>query len=138
MSTTEVNDFLASSSGSKHPGFAFTAIGDTCKGVISEEPRIIDVPVLGKQGETAKKMVIAVTNDAGETMALWVKRGQMAQAIQEAITAAGAPGLEVGGKIAVRFAEERDTGKPSKLKVFVAQYQAPNPVPAATDMSDLL
>ena len=133
---SEVTDFLASSAGSKHPGFKFENIGDTIKGVVSEQPRVLDVSVLGKPGETERKMVVAVTDEGGDTWALWVKRSQMAQAINDAIEAAGSSGLEVGGRLAVKFSEERDTGKPSKMKVFTAQYQPPTPAPVG--VADLL
>lgn len=137
MSTTEVDEFLKSSSGSKHPAYKFNEIGDTCKGVIVEDPRIVERPNLN-DGQPEKQLVLAVTDDDGNTFALWVRRGQMAQAIDEAVTQAGAAGLALGGKIAVRFDEKRDTGKPSPLKVFKAQYQAPPAAAVSLGENDLL
>lgn len=135
MSTTEVNQFLGESSGEKHPAFKFAEIGDTIKGVIAEQPKVVDVDNIGKPG-TTKKLVIALTDDQGETWSVWVRAGFMASAIQDAIKAVGAPGLEVGGRLAVRFSEKRDTGKPSPAHIFVAQYQAP--AAAAVNPDDLL
>lgn len=136
MSTQEVNDFLASSSGSQHPAFKFAHVGDKISGVISEVPRVIDRPNLN-DGKPEKQMVLAVTTDDGTTFAVWVRRGFMAQAIQDALTNAGAPGLEVGGRIGILYSEDRDTKKPNPAKVFKAQYQAPAPQAVGVD-ADLL
>jgi hypothetical protein len=124
---TDVADFLASSTGSRHTPFKFSAIGDTLKGVIAEPPVVIDMPKIDGGG-TERKLVIAVTQDDGNTFALFVKRGFMAQAIHEATVEAGVAGLAVGGQLAVRYSEDRDTGKPSKAKIFAAQYKPANAV----------
>jgi hypothetical protein len=134
MSTTDVNDFLNATGGDKHPGFKFSKIGDTCKGVIAEQPRVIEVPSLSKPGQTEKKLVIAIRTGEGDDsiFSVWAK-GQMASAIKQAIVAANAPGLQVGGTLAVQYSEDRDTGKVQPLKVYRAQYKAPPAEPVKLD-----
>lgn len=122
--TDEASDFLKQSAGDLHPGFKFAAIGDTLKGVICEQPKVVETPHL-QTGTPEKKLVVAVKDDNDEVWALWIKRGFLARAVNDAVEDAGANGLAEGGTIAVRFSEERDTGKPSKAKVFEAKYQPP-------------
>lgn len=135
----EVEDFLddaAPYDGEKHPGFKFSAIGDTLKGKIVERPRVLQVDKMGAPGTKVTKMVVAVTDDAGATWALWVEaRKPMAQAIKEACDKAEVKGLAEGGTIAIRFTEEKDTGKGNPLKIFSAAYQPPV---QTTDVDSLL
>lgn len=134
---TDVADFLGQNApfdGEKHPGFKFTSIGDTLKGVIVEQPRVVEVDKIGNPGVKEKKLVVAVRDDSSNTWALWAK-GNMAAAIHEACQAASVPGIAEGGTIAVRFTETKDTGKGNPLKIFKAAYQPPV---ATTDVGDLL
>jgi hypothetical protein len=131
---TEVSDFLKSSSGDLHPGFKFENVGDTIRGTICEEPRVVETPNLS-DGKPEKKLVVAVQTDAGETWSVWIRRGFMARAINDAIEAAGTTGLAEGGQIAVKYSEDRDTGKPSKAKIFVAKYTPP--APSTVSVNDL-
>lgn len=132
---TEVNEFLKSSSGDLHPGFKFAAIGDTIKGRICEAPKVVETPNLNT-GNPEKKLVLAVETEEGETWSVWIRRGFLARAVNEAIEAAGATGLAEGGTIAIRYSEDRDTGKPQPAKVFVAKYQPP--AASAVSVDDLL
>lgn len=135
MTDTEVSDFLRSSSGDLHPGFKFATIGDTIKGVICEPPRVVETPNL-KDGTPEKKLVLAVQTGEDETWSVWVRRGFMARAVNEALEAAGVDGIAEGGTIAIRYSEDRDTGKPQPAKVFVAKYQPP--AAPTTSVDDLL
>lgn len=132
---TEVSEFLRSSSGDLHPGFKFANIGDTIKGQIVEAPKVVETPNL-KDGTPEKKLVLAVQTEEGETWSVWVRRGFMARAVNDAIAEAGAAGVAEGGTIAIRYSEDRDTGKPQPAKVFVAKYQPP--APSAVSVDDLL
>ncbi len=135
----EVEDFLDDSApfdGEKHPGFKFSTIGDTLKGVIVERPRVLDVDKMGSPGTKIRKMVVAVRDDGGATWALWVEaRKPMAAAIKEACEKVSVRGLAEGGTLAVRFTEEKDTGKGNPLKIYSAAYQPPV---AETSVDDLL
>lgn len=134
---TDVANFLDDNTpfdGEKHPGFKFSNIGDTIKGLIVERPRVVDVDKIGAPGVKEKKLVVAVRDDNGNTWALWAK-GNMAAAIKDACTKANVAGIAEGGTIAVRFQDEKDTGKGNPLKVFTAAYQAPV---QTTSVDDLL
>lgn len=120
---TNVDDFLARSSGDLHPAFKFTNIGDTLAGTIVEEPRTVTTPNIQTKAPE-EKLIVAVQDDAGNVWALWVKSGFMARALHAATKSAGAR-LAQGGKLVVRFSEERDTGKPQPAKVFEAIYKPP-------------
>lgn len=132
MTNTDVNDFLQSSAGDLHPGFKFANVGDTIKGVICEEPKVVETPNLN-DGKPEKKLVVAVQTEDGETWSVWVRRGFMARAINDAIEVAGVAGLAEGGTIAIKYSEDRDTGKPSKAKIFVAKYTPPAPSTVSVD-----
>jgi hypothetical protein len=86
----------------------------------------------------------AVPNDDG-VRAIYVK-GQMQQAVREAIRQAGAPGLEVGGRLAVTYVRD---GEPPQRgmnapKEYTAQYvsaanvalTSDQPAPAAAPLTN--
>lgn len=130
--STDVNDFLKSSAGELHPGFKFENIGDTVKGVICEPPKVVETPNLNN-GNLEKKLVLAVQVEDGNIWAVWIRKGFLARAVNDAVEAAGASGIAEGGTIAVRYVEDRDTGKPSKAKVFEAKYQPPTAPTVSTN-----
>ncbi len=126
MTDTDVSDFLRSSAGDLHPAFKFSAVGDTVKGVICEPPKVVETPNLNN-GNLEKKLVLAVKGEDGNTWAVWVRKGFLARAVNDAIEAAGATGIAEGGTIAIKYSEDRDTGKPQPAKVFLAKYTPPAP-----------
>lgn len=123
---TDVSTFLDSAGGSKYPAFKFENIGDTLAGEIIDTPKIIQRPNLN-DGTPEDNLVINIRTTDGHEFTLWVRRGFLAGAISDAVKAAGAAGLEAGGKLGVRYTESRDTGKPKPARVFTAQYQPPTP-----------
>jgi hypothetical protein len=62
---------------------------------------------------------------------LYVKK-QMQQAVRTAVVQANATGLEVGGTLAVQWADETPPEQPgmSPMKIYVAQYAPPAPATA--------
>lgn len=132
---TDVASFIAENSGGVYPAFSFKAIGDTIKGEIAEPVKIVEHDNYSKTGKE-QSLVIAVTTDDGDTFSVWARK-QMLGAIGDAVKLAtgGKTEMVVGARIAVRFAEERDTGKGNPLKVFTAQYQAPT---SGVDVGSLL
>jgi hypothetical protein len=116
--------------------FKFQAVGDKAVGTIT---------YIGQWQERTNKFngrieqVTKIVIDAdGDELAIWpVKGSRMAQAIGEAAMAAGAKTLEVGGKLAVAYASDRDTGKPQPMKWFEAKYEPPVGAAAPVDASDL-
>jgi len=123
---SEVNDFLRESRMSKYPNATFERVGDSITGVVASPPRIID-------SQFGKALVVDLANDSysegGRT--LWIKQGQMAAAIADAC---GDDGLAEGGRLTVVFTGEKDTGKPSPLKEYAAQYEPPR---AKVDMRSI-
>jgi hypothetical protein len=130
--SSDVKDFLDNSSGERHPAFKFAAIGDHISGVIAETPRVVETPNLNTQ-LPEKKLVLAVTTDDGQTFSVWVRAGFLARAVNDALNKAEVEGLEEGGRIGIRYSENRDTGKPQPAKVFEAEYRAPAPAKVGVD-----
>lgn len=120
--------------GEKSEALKFPTLGTTHRGTISKEPKVIETEdKFGKNGgRPVQKLLVTLTIE-GTEYALWVQ-GQMRQAIKEAIDAAGR-GLAVGGVLAVKYAEDKDTGKPQPMKVYRAKYEPPAPA-AAPDVDD--
>ncbi len=122
--TQAADQFLEESSiGDSYPAFKFTSVGDTVSGTILGDPKPVTRPSLN-DGTPEQQLPINIeTADGPKTV--WVRKGFMAGAISDAVKAAGATGLRDGGKLAVKFTELRDTGKPQPAKVFSAKYEAP-------------
>jgi hypothetical protein len=113
----DVGDFLNEARGSRYPAATFAKVGDSVVGVIVGTPKVVDT-------QYGKRLLVDLENAAyaegGQTV--WIKAGPMGQAVAEAV---GGHGLAEGGKLMIVFTEERDTGKPSPLKIFEAQYEVP-------------
>lgn len=113
-------------------GLFFDVVGAKVIGVITATPRrqetkygerlVVELRV--QEGSTAKKGEKGAEGSVlvGEDVTLWVRPGPMAQALRDAVSQAGAKGLTEGDTLAVKLTEEQDIGKPSKLKVYKAQY----------------
>ena len=131
------------SAGKFCPSVVFEQIGATIVGAIIDEPRILvtredngkDVENLiinleamsgtkirtGKKGE---RVDVAV----GDQVSVWLKPGQIARAVQEALTVAKADGLAEGGILAIQYYAEGDQPKDQKLsppKLYNSEYKAP-------------
>jgi hypothetical protein len=120
MSMT-ADDFAAPSGTS----FKFETVGDTITGVVT---------YVGPFQERTNKFngreehVAHIGIDVdGETLYIWpVKGSSMAQAIAEALRESGAGTLNPGDELAVRYAENIDTGKPQPMKKFRAKHTPTN------------
>lgn len=92
-----------------------------------------------KIGKTVTSFKLVLEDANGKKIAVYPEKGsQMARAIGEAITAAGAVELQAGGRLGVRYDRNEDVGKASPMHVFVAQYQPPVNSTATRTASDLL
>jgi hypothetical protein len=67
---------------------------------------------------------------------LFVSSRRMREAIRDAVQAAGAKFIEVGGKLAVQFTERPDDGTENPPKFYAAQYKRPEP--QAVSAADLI
>ncbi|WP_112469440.1 hypothetical protein [Streptomyces triticisoli] len=146
------DDFLM---GGSIPSAKFPTIGTTIGGQITTQPTVeqqrdytTGEPKFWDDGKPQMQMVVtlatsdrdpAVQDDDG-TRRLYVK-GQLKNAIAQAVRAAGARGLEVGGRLAVTYVRDGERKNPrfNAPKEFTAQYvpaanvalHTPDPAPAA-------
>lgn len=121
----------------------FTSVGDYVKGYIMRPPDMQQVrdlntkaPKFWDDGKPQMQMRITLMTDERDPedvdddgqRALYVK-GVMQRALADAVRAAKAPGLQVGGKLMVTYTGD---GKPSGKgmnapKLYECKYRAPEP-----------
>jgi len=122
-----VNDLGAPSGNS----FKFEKLGDTVEGeiVYVGEPQ---ERINKFNGNTERVVKIGLGVDGEEDpVYVWPVVGtQMAQAIAEAVRAAGLSELVEGQKLKLGYVEDKDTGKPQPMKVFKALVTAGASAPA--------
>lgn len=105
--------------------FKFAAVGDTVKGVLTYVPEAAEEQVNKFTGAHEKVIKLLLATDDGDRT-IWPRVGSpMAQAIGDAVRAAGCDALEIGGTLAVRYSDDKDTGKPQPLKLYTAKYEPP-------------
>lgn len=92
----------------------FDDLDDNHAGFITKEPKWQEDPY-----DSAKEVLIVMLADKGLTYELRV-RSQMVDAVLDAVTAAGAESLEVGGYLSVTF-----YGYKGQLKLYKATYEPP-------------
>jgi len=134
----EANDYLM---GGGTTSAKFAEVGDTVSGSIARKPELQQqrsfedgTPLTWDDGSPRQQIkVILQTKDRDDEddngeRAIYLK-GALLKAVQSAVKKAGAKGLEVGGKLAVKFT---GTAAPVKkglsgAKEYVAKYEAPDP-----------
>lgn len=145
---SDPNDWLAGNAGgSGYPSMKFKDVGDYVAGKIVGTPRVVDGKNL--DGEDEQSLVVdlevskakgvvslgdGVEGDAAEQthVSVWCKKGGMARAVRDAISTAGARGLEDGGTFAVvhsELGEQKKVGW-NKPKLYTAEYKSPTPAVA--------
>jgi hypothetical protein len=138
---SEQSSWFKKSAGKSYPSVAFEQIGAVVVGHIIDEPRIVLtkdddgnevenllVNVTASQGtniragKAAERQAVTV----GDQVSVWLKPGQIARAVAEALTTAKADGLAEGGTLAIQYYAdgERKPGK-SAPKLYNAEYKAP-------------
>lgn len=135
-----VNDLLNGSSGP--PAFKFANIGDTARGVITrtEVAQVRDFktnqPRVYPDGNPIMQIVITIRPDGSDEETRIFCKQAAKEAIRDAVAAAGATGLEIGGRIAVQYSGDEPPEQPglTAKKQFVAQYQAPVVAVSANDL----
>lgn len=147
MTITDPNDFLLSSG---VPSFKFDAIGATAKGPIvsldMQQQRDFNtgLGLTWDNGDPKQQLRIVLITDLRDNdqdnghRAVYVK-GQMQQAVRDAIKTAGAQKIEVGGTLAVRYDSDGDPPKKglNAPKQYRAKYEPPTPATNAVDADDL-
>lgn len=150
MTTTyDPNDFLLAGG---VPSFKFDSIGAVAKGPIvsldmqQQRDFTSGDPQWWDDAKTQPKMqlriVLATDQHDGDQdnghRAIYVK-GQMQQAVRDAIKKAGAQKIEVGGTLAVKYDSDGEPPKPklNAPKLYVAKYEPPTATTTAVDADDL-
>jgi hypothetical protein len=140
---SEQSSWFKKSAGKFCPSVTFEEIGATIVGTIIDEPRILvtkdddnkDVENLivnletmpgtkirtGKKGERVDVM-------PGDQVSVWLKPGQIARAVAEALSVAKADGLAEGGTLAIQYyavGPQPANPKLSPPKLYNCEYKAP-------------
>lgn len=140
--TQDANDFLM---GGGVKSAKFEKIGTVVKGTIVTKPELQQQrdPKDGKpqtwdDGKPKQQVKVVLQTEQRDDAeddgrrAIYVK-ANMLKAVQEAVKAAGAKGLEVGGVLAVKYV--KDGEKKNKAfnapKLYAAKYEAPDPMAVA-------
>ena len=139
--TQDANDFLM---GGGVKSAKFEKPGSKVSGTIARKPELQQQrdfdsgkPLTWDDGQPRQqvKVILATAErddeeDNGER-ALYLKGGLL-KSVQAAIKAAGEKGLAVGGKLAVKYTKDGEKkGKLNPPKLYVAKYEAPDPMAAA-------
>lgn len=138
---SDQSSWFRHSAGKTYPSVAFETHGAVIVGRIEDEPRV--VVTKDDNGTDVENLVINVVAMQGtniragkaaerqavtpnDMVSIWLKPGNIARAVFEAIKTAGATGLAEGGTLAIQYYGdgERKPGK-SAPKLYNAQYQAP-------------
>jgi hypothetical protein len=134
------NDLL--NGGGGPPAFKFEKIGDTAKGRITNlaTSQVTDFktqePKFYNDGNPIMQIVITMQpDDNAEEFRVFVKP-KAKIAIREAVQAAEASGLEVGGMLALQYSGDEPAQQVglSPTKLFTAQYKAPVAAIASGDL----
>ncbi|ARQ95507.1 hypothetical protein I5G81_gp68 [Mycobacterium phage Shandong1] len=118
----------------------FKTYGDTVGGVITVEPEQrqqtdlnTNEPLTWKDGSPRMQLVVTVQTDLNDPeiedddglRRLFVK-GEMRKAVQKAVIAAGAKGLDVGGELHVTYVGDGEKkGNLTPPKLYTAKYTKP-------------
>ena len=148
----DVNDFLMSSGVTS---FKFDTVGKTAKGTVLsldlQQQRDLKTkdPKFWDQEKTQPMMQLRIVlqtddrdpekpDDDGHR-ALYAK-GNMQNAIREAIKAAGRDKIEEGGTLAVKYEKDgkSETAGFNPPKEYIAQYKPPETSPTSVSTDDLL
>lgn len=78
------------------------------------------------QGDPKMQIVVPMIDQAGNEQTLYVSSPRMKKAIGAAMTAAGAPDIQVGGVLTVTFTALEQGKGAQPAKAFTASYQAPS------------
>lgn len=145
MNLPDADSFLM---GGGTPSAKFPTIGTSITGTVTREPEVLQQtdfdsgkPLFWDDGKPKlqARVVLATTErdsqipDDDGTRAVYVK-GQLQKAVAQAVRAAGAARLEVGGRLTVTYtADGERKGKLNPPKIFTAKFERPDPVAQAAD-----
>jgi hypothetical protein len=128
MTTIDMSQYARSGD-----GFKFENVGDTLAGeIVQVKPPEVRTSKFTGKDETV--MAVTIRTEDGDEFSIWPRLApfsSMGGAIADA-TAEHGHQLKVGGRLAVQFTEELDTGKPQPAKIYAASYKPPT---ASIDMA---
>ena len=128
MTTIDMSQYARSGD-----GFKFENVGDTLAGeIVQVKPPEVRTSKFTGKDETV--MAVTIRTEDGDEFSIWPRLApfsSMGGAIADA-TAEHGHQLKVGGRLAVQFTEEMDTGKPQPAKIYAASYKPPT---ATVDLS---
>lgn len=122
-----LRDEMKKDVGESLPGIRWETMGEWVVGTLLDVPERIE---FDQDGKTKKCWIVNIdVADVGPSC-LWLDKPALLSAVLEAN-----PGeFTVGDTLAVRWSGEKDTGKPSKQKLFEAKYK---PAPKSVSSSDM-
>lgn len=134
----DANDYLM---GGGVKSAKFEKPGAKVSGTIARAPELQQqrdfdkgTPLTWDDGSPRQQIKVVLATDAKDDdddngeRALYLKGGLL-KAVQAAVKAASAKGLEVGGKLAVKYTKDGEKkGKLNAPKLYVAKYEAPDPL----------
>lgn len=124
----------------KYPSAKFDIVGKFYSGRIVEPPedrqarkyQTNDLAFWPDGQPVIQTRIVLEPEGGGERIAVYAQ-GRMAQAIRQAVAAASAPDIEVGGLLSVKFDHvEPSKGGGQPAKCYVAIYKPPANTPANT------
>lgn len=131
---TSANELLMSGGGAK--AAKFPAVGTTVSGPIIKEPDVVQQTEFGTgkllfwdDGKPRNQIVVQLQtsqrDDAEDDgiRSIYVKGKSLTGAVREAVKAAGAPGLEVGGVLAITYIGDGKAERGMPPKLYSATYQ---------------
>jgi rhodanese-related sulfurtransferase len=126
----DVDDYL---SGKMPPPAKFSTVGTTISGTIFAEPVLKQQrdfmskqPLAWEDGTPRMQLLIPLQLDDGTKVTVYCK-GQMRQAVKEALNNAGAKSPEVGGHLTVAYVGDEPVPGLTAAKVYQAEYKPPAP-----------
>ena len=138
--TQDANEYLMSGGVASAK---FEKPGAIVRGVIVRKPDLQQqrdftkgTPLTWDDGSPRQQIRVTLATDEHEDdddngeRAIYLK-GALLKAVQAAVKAAGAKGLEVGGKLVVKYTKDGEKkGNLNAPKLYVAKYEAPDPLAA--------
>jgi hypothetical protein len=157
---TSAQDFLMSGGGAK--AAKFPTAGTAVSGPIVREPEVAQQtefgtgkPLFWDDGKPRNQLVVQIQTDQRDdseddgVRSIYIKGKSLTNAVREAVKAAGAPGLEVGGVLTITYTGDGKAERGMPPKLYTAQYRrataqaantflaASEPAPAPAGLPDL-
>jgi hypothetical protein len=131
---TEAQDFLMSGGGAK--AAKFPTPGTVVTGPIVREPEVAQQtefgtgkPLFWDDGKPRNQLVVQIQTGQRDddeddgVRAIYIKGKSLTGAVREAVKAAGAPGLEVGGVLAITYTGDGKAERGMPPKLYSATYR---------------